>query len=91
MQGMAVRPAKPTMVPGLEVHEAEDGFVIYDESTDRVHHLNNSAAVILHLCDGEHDAAGVAALVAEAFNLDAPPLEDTEATLETLAAQGLIE
>ena len=79
------------MVEDLEVHEAEEGFVVYHEPTDRVHHLNNTATVILHLCDGEHDVAEVAQLVAEAYGLDTVPLADTDATIRTLAAEHLVE
>jgi hypothetical protein len=42
--------ARPTVKEGLELTESEDGLVIYDESTERVHHLNPTAAVILELC-----------------------------------------
>jgi hypothetical protein len=39
-----------TQVPGLEVHESEDGLIIFNAQTDRVHHLNPTAGVLFELC-----------------------------------------
>lgn len=78
------------MVDGLELHEADDGLVVYDEATDRVHHLNPTAAVILLSCDGDHDAAALAAIVAETFATDGVPLAETVACLDQLAAERLV-
>jgi len=80
----------PTMVEGLEVHEADDGLIVYDKARDRVHHLNASAGVILQLCDGEHDVAAIADFVARGFGLDAPPLDDTHTTIAKLTEEGLV-
>jgi hypothetical protein len=78
------------MIERLELSEAEDGLVVYDESIDRVHHLNTTAAVILQLCDGTRDAHAIAEFLAQGFGLDAPPLGETIATLEKLTQEGLI-
>lgn len=78
------------MVEGLEVNEADDGLVVYQASTDRVHHLNATAGVILELCDGRHDAEAIADFLARGFGLDAPPLDETRQTLAQLEAEGLI-
>lgn len=78
------------MVEGLEVSEADDGLVIYDPATDRVHHLNPSAGVILQLCDGEHDAEAIADFVARGFDMAEPPIDDTRRALAQLEQEGLI-
>lgn len=78
------------MADGLELHESENGLVVYQEATDRVHHLNPTAAVILLLCDGDHDPAAIAAVVAETFATPEVPLAETEACLARLAAERLI-
>jgi len=82
---------KPRKVVSLEVHEAEDGLVVYDPARDLVHHLNPTASVIFDLCNGAHDAEAVAAVLAEVFRVDAPPLDAASAGLEELAERGLIE
>ena len=55
---------------GLEVHEAQDGLVVFNPETDCVHHLNGTAAVVFELCDGSRETADLPALVAELFSLD---------------------
>ena len=77
------------MVEGLEVHEADEGLIVYDSTRDRVHHLNPSAGVILQLCDGKHDVEAIADFVARGFGLDAP-LDDTRATLSRFEEEGLV-
>ena len=80
----------PTMVEGLELNEADDGLVVYEESRDRVHHLNATAALILELCDGTRDADAIADVLARGFELDERPLEETQTCLARLAEEGLI-
>jgi hypothetical protein len=74
----------------LEVNEADDGLVVYDPTHDQVHHLNPSASMIFDLCDGTRDAEAIAQILAEAYELDTPPLEDSLAGLEELANRNLI-
>ncbi len=80
----------PMMVEGLDVNETDEGVVVYDEATDRVHHLNHTAALILHLCDGSRDARSIADFLAASFQLQQAPLEETHACLAKLAAEGLV-
>jgi PqqD family protein of HPr-rel-A system len=83
--------AGPVRAESLDVNEVEDGVIVYDESTDRVHHLNNTAAVVLELCDGSLDADGIATKVAEAFGLPDPPREEVRTCLDRLVAEGLVQ
>lgn len=80
----------PRAVDGLDVNETEDGLVIYTPANDKVHHLNNTAAVIFHLCDGSNDEAALVDAVTEAFALPEPPVEETRACLADLEREGLI-
>lgn len=82
--------ANPRPSKGLEVNEAEDGLVIYDPAQDMVHHLNPTASMIFDLCDGTRAPEEIARVLAEAFELDRPPVEDTRAGLHELAERGLI-
>jgi len=82
--------ANPIRAHSLEVNEAEDGLVVFDPTQDMVHHLNPSAAVIFDLCDGTRDADEIAAILAETYELDAPPTEDALAGLRELAERKLI-
>ena len=80
---------RPQKSEGLEVDEVEDGFVIFQPERDRVHYLNPTASLILELCDGTLTAAQIAELVAETFDLAAPPDEEVNEALATLEAEGL--
>jgi Coenzyme PQQ synthesis protein D (PqqD) len=71
------------------VVETADGYVVYDDQRDRVHQLNRTAALVLELCTGENTEADIARLLQNAFGLDSPPEEETQACLGQLRAEGL--
>jgi hypothetical protein len=75
---------------GLEITEAEDGLVIYQVSTDKVHHLNNTAAVVFSLCDGSRDVAQIAEELGKLFTLEKTPDAEAKTCLKQLLDQGLI-
>lgn len=82
---------KPRKKDGVEISEAADGFVIHDAGRDRIHYLNRTAALILELCDGEADAAHIAALLQDVYDLPDPPLDLVSGYLQRLAEEYLIE
>lgn len=81
---------RPIKVDGLEAHEVDDGLVVYQAATDRVHSLNAVASVVFELCTGEHTDAEIAVLVGEAWSLQAPPNEAVEQCLAQLRSEGVI-
>jgi Coenzyme PQQ synthesis protein D (PqqD) len=80
----------PSVVDGLEVDEGRGGLTVYDPATDRVHVLNETAAIVFVMCDGRRSASGIAAFMAEAFALDEAPLGEVESCLATLGGEGLL-
>ena len=82
--------AKLTKSSGLEVHLVDDGYVIYDEANDRVHYLNATSALVWELADGSTDVAGLAALTAQAFDLDESPLPTVADAVGDLRREGLL-
>jgi hypothetical protein len=86
----AMSGARPRMVAGLEVNEADDGLVVYDPATDMVHHLNASASLIFELCDGSRDPDAIARILGEAYGLSTPPSDEALAGLRDLDERGLI-
>ncbi len=74
----------------LETHETEDGLVVFNPGTDRVHDLNYSAAVLFELCRGTHTAAELASMMAEFYALEEAPTKTVEASLQQLVAEGLL-
>ncbi len=81
---------RPEPAPGIDVHEVEDGFVIYDGETDRVHYLNPTASVVFSFCDGAHTEAELAELVRAAWSLDDAPTADVRACIEQLRGEGVL-
>ena len=81
---------RPQRADGLEVHEVEDGLVVYQSATDRVHYLNATAAVVFELCTGDNSERDIETLVADAWDLPAPPHDEVQECLEQLRAEGLV-
>ncbi len=77
-------------IPGLEAHEAEEGMVVFDPRTDRIHHLNATAAVLFELCDGSRSLEEMGRIVTELFSLDASPLSTLEDGLDLLLREGVV-
>jgi hypothetical protein len=87
---MSDLPDRLTQAEGLEVHEAQDGLVVFNPETDRVHHLNGTAAVLFELCDGSRDTVDLPAFVAELFSLQEPPGDAVTEGLSQLMEQGVL-
>lgn len=81
---------RPCAAEGLDVNELSDGLIVYDPVTERIHYLNSTAAMVYTLCDGEHDADTMAALIASAFELDQPPLGEIQDCLSAFDKEGLV-
>jgi hypothetical protein len=74
---------------GLEVHTVEDGVVVFDADTDRVHYLNPTATFVFSLADGTRSSAEIAEVVREAWNLDTPPVEAVDECIVKLRTEGV--
>jgi len=81
----------PEPAPELDVHEVDDGLVIYDLRSERVHYLNETASFVFILCTGKHDAARIVELLQGAWELPEPPQAEVSACLEQLRDEGLIQ
>ena len=82
---------RPAPANGLDVHEVEDGFVVFDASNDRVHYLNPTATVVFSLCDGSRTTEEVAELVQSAWELDVAPIDDVAACIAQLRDEGVLQ
>jgi len=75
----------------LEIIAADEGFVVHDASREVVHYLNQTAAIVLSLCDGTRSTDSIADLVKSQFDLDESPRDDVIEIVEKLEAQGLFQ
>ena len=82
---------QPRKSDGLEIDQAEDGFVVYQPDRERVHYLNPTANLILELCDGTLTATQIAELIAQTFDLAVPPSQEVDEALAKLEAEGLTQ
>jgi len=83
-------PTHPVRADGLEVNEVADGLVVYQPDPERVHYLNNTAAVVFELCDGDRSRREIAAALGELFSLAEVPTAEVEACLVELVAKGVV-
>ena len=82
--------ARLSRARGLEINAVTDGFLVYQSERDRVHFLNATAALVLESCDGTLAVGELPALVAAAFDLCAPPVDDVADCVATLLREGLL-
>jgi hypothetical protein len=80
----------PCRTEDIEINPVEDGFVVYDPARDRVHHLNQTAAVVLEFCTGEIETAEMVSLLQAAYGLPEPPERAVHDCLRQLREEGLI-
>ena len=75
----------------LQYRELDDGGVIYDTVTERIHSLNASAAYIWNCCDGSHTLQQIANELHQYANV---PLEraidDVQQTVAQFQKEGLL-
>jgi hypothetical protein len=81
---------RPRRAEGIEINRMVDGFVAYQPARDRVHHFNETAILLLELCDGNVPVQELPGLIAEAFQLGEPPVDDVHRCLERLLEEGLL-
>jgi coenzyme PQQ synthesis protein D (PqqD) len=82
--------SNPVKAPDLEINEVTDGYIVYQPDRDRVHYLNQTAALILELCNGRNAEANLPELLRLAWDLCEPPVEEVAECLETLRKEELI-
>ena len=80
----------PVTALGLEINAVADGYIVYQPDRDRVHYLNQTAALVLELCNGRNAEADLPELLRLAWDLSAPPVEEVAECLEALRKEGLI-
>jgi hypothetical protein len=74
----------------LDVHEVPDGYIVYDNARDRVHYLNNTAAIIFEFCGSKLEPDDVVRRVAKAFDLDPSAHAEIRAAIDLLLKEGLV-
>ena len=76
----------------LLFREMDDGAVVYEAGTEKVHTLNPSAAYIWALCNGNYNVQQISTQIRRDFaSLDAHPEEEVQNILASFDHLGLLE
>jgi hypothetical protein len=81
---------RPRRAAGTEVAEGPHGVTVRQAQPSLVHELNNTAAIVLARCDGQHTVTEIAGALGEAFALPSPPLAEAAATVADLRRTGIL-
>jgi hypothetical protein len=65
---------RPRRRQGVLDIDMGDGFILFDDASSLVHHLNPSATLIWQLCDGTGTVADLARDIADEYALDEPTI-----------------
>jgi hypothetical protein len=75
---------------GLDVHETEDGLVVYQPATDRVHYLNATAAAVFTLAATPMTSGEITVEVGTVWARDELPAAEVESCLAQLLDEGVL-
>ena len=81
---------KPTKAPELEINTVADGYIVYDAGRNRVHYLNQTAALVFELCNGGNTVEEMPKILQSLYELTASPAEEVAECLASLRSEGLI-
>jgi hypothetical protein len=82
--------ANPRRAEGIELEQADEGFMAHQTERGRVHYLNHTAAIIFELCDGDTTEEAIAHTLQDLYELGDPPLAEVRSCLESLRAEQLV-
>jgi predicted TPR repeat methyltransferase len=80
---------RPTWNPTILVAPVDDGYVAYDATSDKLHHLNPIAALLSELCDGSRTVDQLREIVAPI--LPAESAGEIDRWVNDAAAAGLLQ
>jgi hypothetical protein len=81
---------RPIQAGGLDIQEVASGLIVHQVGRDGLHFLNNSAAVVFQLCDGNHTLPEISAQLALAFGLAEVRADLAEQCVSELRAKGVV-
>lgn len=81
----SIDPIGPMRTPLLMVSEGETGYIVTDNRTQRVHHLNPLSTLLFELCTGSNTLHDIAVVMNELV-----PIDSWRAGLDELVTLGLV-
>ena len=83
--------SNPKFLPEFDIIASDDGFVVHDANRDVVHYLNQTAAIVLSLCNGKRSTDQIAQLLKNQFGLGESPRDDVLESVTKFADEGLVQ
>ena len=80
----------PRQADQLDITEVDDGLVVFEPTSRRVHHLNVTATLVFELCTGDNSVDEIIEMVRTAFRLDEPPTDEVQTVVESLRKELLL-
>ena len=84
-QRHSIDPIGPMRTPSLIVSEGDDGFIITDTRSRKIHNLNASASLLFELCTGSNTTDDINEIMTMVF-----PDGSWKSGLESLLSKGLV-
>jgi len=82
----------PIVRTDLQYRELDDGGVVYDTASERIHTLNLTAAFIWNCCDGSHDLSQIATELRQSASVTLEKaLEDVREAIAYFQKEGLLQ
>jgi len=82
----------PVRVPKFLIERLDENLLLYHPGLTKTIQLNQTAAIVWDLCDGERSTQGIVEVLSQLFPDAAAELGlDVEMTLQRLADEGAVE
>lgn len=82
---------KPNRNPGFQLEQMNEEILLFNPETTRVVYLNETAALIWQLCDGQRNIAEIVSVLRGAYPEEADNIQkDVEQTLSEFEGQKVI-
>jgi len=88
---IAVDERIPVRVEHFQLERLDESVLLYHPGLTKTMRLNETAAVLWELCDGERSVGDIAAMLAEAYPEQAEAIaEDVSITVRSLVDEGAV-
>ena len=78
-------------VEEIEINKVSDGYIIYCPEHEKVHYLNQTAAMLLEICDGETSIAEMKEIIRDVFELKELPGTEIDDYIQELSDASLVK
>jgi len=74
----------------LEVHESDDGLIVFNPATDKVHHLNYTSGVLFEACQSTQTFDELTSFLKAFYAPEEVSAESVQAGVQKLLDEGVL-